>query len=103
MGSINKFNNWDTSVNDGDAELILERCADQLCPRLRDCKILDQWVGLRPFRLGGVRLEHELYKGTCHIVHNYGHGGCGVTLSWGCAKQVVEIAKSLFPNKPNKL
>jgi D-amino-acid oxidase len=36
-------------------------------------------------------LEQE--PGT-DIIHNYGHGGSGVTLSWGCAKEVVQIAKS---------
>ncbi len=39
-------------------------------------------VGLRPFRHAGVRVEAE--PGT-RIVHNYGHGGSGVTFSWGCA------------------
>ena len=60
----------------------------------------DQWVGLRPFRLGGVRLEYEYYKGKLHVIHNYGHGGSGVTLSWGCAKEVANIAKAkLYDNK----
>ncbi|CAF4450804.1 unnamed protein product, partial [Adineta steineri] len=31
------------------------------------------------------------------IVHCYGHSGSGVTLSWGCAKDVVEIVKTLIP------
>jgi D-amino-acid oxidase len=44
-------------------------------------------VGLRPFRSRNVRLERE--EGT-RIVHNYGHGGSGVSLSWGCALEVVE-------------
>jgi D-amino-acid oxidase len=48
-------------------------------------------VGLRPARKDNIRLEQE--PGT-DIIHNYGHGGSGVTLSWGCAKEVVQIAKS---------
>jgi hypothetical protein len=50
-------------------------------------------VGLRPFRRGGVRLEAE--AGT-RIVHNYGHGGSGVTLSWGCALEVAEHVERLL-------
>lgn len=96
VGSINKFNNWDRSIPEtyhGDAFAILNKNADQLCPRLRTAKILDQWVGLRPFRIGGVRLEHEVIEGM-HVIHNYGHGGCGITLSWGCASHVVGLVKS---------
>jgi D-amino-acid oxidase len=47
-------------------------------------------VGLRPGR-AEVRLEKELISGKV-IIHNYGHGGSGVTLSWGCAEEVVELA-----------
>jgi D-amino-acid oxidase len=50
-------------------------------------------VGLRPFRRHGVRVETE--PGT-RIVHNYGHGGSGVTLSWGCAQEVVERVEQLM-------
>jgi D-amino-acid oxidase len=49
-------------------------------------------VGLRPFRQGGVRLERQ--PGT-RVVHNYGHGGSGITLSWGCASEVVALIESL--------
>jgi D-amino-acid oxidase len=47
-------------------------------------------VGLRPFRKGNVRLDVE--PGT-RIIHNYGHGGSGVTFSWGCALEAAEIAE----------
>lgn len=45
-------------------------------------------VGLRPFR-AQVRVERE-----GRIVHNYGHGGAGYTLAWGCALEVVELARA---------
>jgi hypothetical protein len=41
-------------------------------------------AGVRPFRNGSYRLEAETI-GSKFIVHNYGHGGAGITLSWGCA------------------
>jgi len=50
-------------------------------------------VGLRPFRGQSIRLEHEPGTG---IVHNYGHGGAGVSLSWGCAEQVTALAARLL-------
>jgi hypothetical protein len=54
--------------------------------------------GLRPFRDGGVRLEHERTTDGIDLVHCYGHSGAGVTLSWGCAKDVVDIVKGLLPS-----
>ena len=50
-------------------------------------------VGLRPFRGNSVRLGHE--PGTA-IIHNYGHGGAGVSLSWGCAEHVAALATRLL-------
>jgi D-amino-acid oxidase len=49
-------------------------------------------VGLRPFRQGGVRLERP--AGT-RLIHNYGHGGSGVTLSWGCAVEVADLVEQM--------
>ena len=46
---------------------------------------------LRPSRTE-VRLEEEEIGGV-RVIHNYGHGGAGVTLSWGCADEVVSIAE----------
>jgi len=48
-------------------------------------------VGLRPFRKSGVRLEREKLRDGRTVIHNYGHGGAGFTLSWGCAENVLEI------------
>jgi D-amino-acid oxidase len=49
-------------------------------------------VGLRPFRKSGVRLERDQLRDGRTVIHNYGHGGSGFTLSWGCAREVVELA-----------
>src|SRR5207249_3829523 len=49
-------------------------------------------VGLRPFRKSGVRLEPEKLAAGRTIIHNYGHGGAGFTLSWACAEEVCAIA-----------
>jgi D-amino-acid oxidase len=49
-------------------------------------------IGLRPFRKSGVRLEPEKLRDGRTIIHNYGHGGAGFTLSWACAEEVWAIA-----------
>jgi D-amino-acid oxidase len=49
-------------------------------------------AGVRPYRMGSYRLEPEPLPGK-FIVHNYGHGGAGITLSWGCAARVRDIVK----------
>lgn len=68
---------------------ILER-ATRLIPQLADATILGSKVGLRPAR-ESVRLEIESTRAGGTVVHNYGHGGAGWTLAWGCANAVVEL------------
>lgn len=41
----------------------------------------------------GLRIECEEIENKL-VIHNYGHGGAGVTLSWGCARKVVELLQS---------
>ncbi len=47
-------------------------------------------VGLRPYRPSGFVVRAERLGDTL-VVHNYGHGGSGITLSWGTAKLAVDI------------
>jgi D-amino-acid oxidase len=47
-------------------------------------------VGLRPFRPSGFRVAKEMV-GEKAVVHNYGHGGGGITLSWGTSKLAVDL------------
>src|SRR5437773_2851091 len=54
--------------------------------------ILAERVGLRPFRRSGVRLERDQFSDGRTVIHNYGHGGAGFTLSWGCARDVLNLA-----------
>jgi glycine/D-amino acid oxidase-like deaminating enzyme len=49
-------------------------------------------AGVRPYRTGSYRLDAETASGR-FIVHNYGHGGAGITLSWGCAAKVTDIVR----------
>jgi len=54
--------------------------------------ILDVYCGVRPVR-STVRVEAEQVAPGRLLVHNYGHGGAGITLSWGCAEEVVELVE----------
>lgn len=52
-------------------------------------RVIRTAVGLRPFRASGFVVREERGEGT-RIVHNYGHGGAGITLSWGSSKLAVQ-------------
>src|SRR5947209_2103191 len=54
--------------------------------------LLRERVGLRPGRSSGVRVAAEKVRDGRPVIHNYGHGGSGFTLSWGCAQTVLELA-----------
>jgi D-amino-acid oxidase len=56
-------------------------------------RIVKETVGLRPFRKKGFRVEKQ-ELGNKTIVHNYGHGGSGWSLSWGTAKLAVDLAQT---------
>jgi D-amino-acid oxidase len=88
LGSVAQEDDWDLRPRPGDTRRILEACA-ALEPRLRDARVLEEPVGLRPAR-PAVRVEEERL-GATRVVHNYGHGGTGVGLSWGCAREVVAL------------
>ncbi|MBV9963553.1 MAG: FAD-dependent oxidoreductase [Parafilimonas sp.] len=60
-------------------------------PELKQQKVIGNWAGLRPYR-NNVRVEHEV--GT-NIIHNYGHGGSGFTLAFGCAEEVMHLVEKL--------
>ena len=88
LGSVAQEDDWDLTPRDEDADRILEGCA-AIEPRLRDARVIEHQVGLRPAR-DVVRVETE-QRDTGRCVHNYGHGGTGVGLSWGCASEVVTL------------
>jgi D-amino-acid oxidase len=57
-------------------------------------RVLTERVGLRPFRKSGVRLERGKLRDGRAVIHNYGHGGAGFTLSWGCAHEVDDLVRA---------
>lgn len=73
------------------AAAIRRRCA-AVEPRLAGAEILAERAGLRPVR-PSVRLELEERGEGRAVIHDYGHGGAGFTLSWGSADEVAELAR----------
>jgi D-amino-acid oxidase len=81
-----------TEPDDAITDAILARCA-ALVPELAalaPADIMSVAVGLRPTR-PTIHLEREQITPERAVIHNYGHGGAGVTLSWGCAEEVARL------------
>ncbi|MFG3344419.1 FAD-dependent oxidoreductase [Streptomyces sp. NPDC048018] len=70
------------------AAAIVARCA-RIRPEIAGARVLGHRVGLRPARDAGVRLEPRPRPDGGLLVHNYGHGGAGVTVAWGCADEAA--------------
>ncbi|WP_330230053.1 FAD-binding oxidoreductase [Nocardia sp. NBC_00508] len=85
---------WDTAPDPDLTRSILRRCRD-LAPALAESEVLETLVGLRPGR-GEVRLELDtaVLPGI-PVVHNYGHGGSGITIGYGCALEVAALVAGL--------
>ncbi len=85
LGGTDQEGQHDLTPSPATARDIVQR-ARRLVPSLAGARVLRHAVGLRPVR-PAVRVER-----VGDVVHCYGHGGAGVTLSWGCADEVVELA-----------
>lgn len=79
------------------AHRILARCAE-VEPRLTGAAILEHRVGVRPSR-PQIRVD-EQHVPAGRLFHNYGHGGAGVSLAWGCADDIVAALGTLAPGGP---
>lgn len=87
----------DARLDPTTAKQIIAGCA-QLLSAVADAEVLEHRVGWRPSR-DAVRLEIET-KAAGRIAHNYGHGGAGVTLSWGCARDLLGQLGVSVPERP---
>lgn len=92
VGGTADPDDWSTTTEDATTTRILQRARD-LVPALRTASVLSQRVGLRPGR-PTVRLE-TVREPDRTVVHCYGHGGSGVTMSWGCADDVLAAVTAL--------
>jgi D-amino-acid oxidase len=81
----------DLAVDPATTDIIIAECSRVL--KIEKPNVLTERVGLRPFRKSGVRLERDRLHDGRTVIHNYGHGGSGFTLSWGCAREVLKLAR----------
>jgi D-amino-acid oxidase len=93
VGGTKQSGDWNLAVDPETTKRILAR-ASELVPQLRRAKIIRQRVGLRPAR-PTIRCELVRTRTGEPVIHCYGHGGSGVTLSWGCANEVFELVQNL--------
>jgi D-amino-acid oxidase len=98
LGGFAEPNEWSLDIdlhNHEPIRAMYRRCQEFL-PTLRSAEIdhvEPVRVGLRPFRKQGVCLRRE--PNSC-LISNYGHGGSGVTFSWGCALEVVDLVAEIL-------
>lgn len=90
LGGTEQEGDWSREPDPDIARQIVAACA-VVEPALGDAAVIGHRVGLRPFR-PQVRLEAEQAADGTVVVHNYGHGGAGVSLSWGCARDAAALA-----------
>lgn len=83
---------WELKYGSKIIEKLIESAAD-LIPSLGSQKIIQHNIGIQPSR-PTIRLEISSFN-TKKIIHNYGHGGRGFTLSWGCASEVLKLLTTL--------
>ncbi|CAN9502334.1 unnamed protein product [Ophioblennius macclurei] len=103
LGGTRQQGDWRLQVDREDSESILERCC-KLEPSLRKSKVLSEHVGLRPGRKN-PRVEREvvlLRDRQVPVVHNYGHGGWGVTFAWGTAQDALGLVRQCLQELPPK-
>ena len=104
---------WSREPNAQTTEQILTRCRAML-PCLSQAQVVDLFVGLRPGRKGGIRLELEWVpisqtndRGSLPVIHSYGYGGAGYSLSWGAAQEVLKLVRKVISSSsisiPSKL
>ncbi len=93
IGGVKDKGNWSRQLDPSISADILRRCS-RIEKRLASAAVLQEFVGLRPGR-PEPRLELERLADGSPVIHNYGHGSVGYTLSWGCAIEVAALARKI--------
>lgn len=98
-GGTGYMGKWDTSEDPEEAERIIKRI-DKFVPQIKikeAATVLRHSVGLRPYRKSGFRIEIDKKSiPGLPVIHNYGMSGSGVTVCWGVAVNVCQLAESIL-------
>ncbi|KAF7267796.1 hypothetical protein GWI33_019033 [Rhynchophorus ferrugineus] len=100
-----KQKSFDVTLNESDKNRF-EGHLEKLVPSLKNTEVVGDFVGLRPYRTK-VRIEQEFWKTKdgklVKVVHNYGHGGSGISLSVGCGQETAQLVKNILEVDKSKL
>ncbi|KAI8959567.1 FAD dependent oxidoreductase [Daldinia sp. FL1419] len=104
IGGITEPHEWnlDLTLDTPIIRRMRERC-EKFLPGLENARVDPEYPfaqGLRPFRGQNVRVERELRRTGSRIVHSYGHGGAGWSLSFGCARDVATLVDEAIEGLP---
>ncbi|KAI1442170.1 FAD dependent oxidoreductase [Annulohypoxylon stygium] len=104
IGGITEPHEWnlDLTLDTPIIRRMRERC-EKFLPGLENARVDPDYPfaqGLRPFRGQNVRVERELRRTGSRIVHSYGHGGAGWSLSFGCAQDVAMLVDEALEGTP---
>jgi D-amino-acid oxidase len=101
LGGCLQHGSWESQPDPNLAQRIMARAVD-ICPSLvpktgkvTELSVIRHGVGLRPMRVGGIRVDKEKI-GKEWVVHNYGHAGYGYQSSWGSAWEAERLVSEIL-------
>lgn len=93
LGETFFLGDWNQEASHDEVTSVKKRC-NSLLDGIEQAEEVNRWSGLRPIRGCGtarVEVDENLKHCDLRVIVNYGHGGSGVTICWGCTDHVVDL------------